>query len=80
MSIAAASTKVLKVEPGCRRACESRLNWLFDGPGMTAVIARIAPFAGSIEITRRGRVAGLGRASPDRLLCAARCSAGTIVV
>ena len=50
-SIAAASTNVLNVDPGWRRACESRLNWLLLRPGTTAVIARMAPFAGSIEIT-----------------------------
>ncbi len=51
MSTAAARTKVLKVEPAWRRACESRLNWFLRVPGVTAVIARMAPFAGLIEIT-----------------------------
>jgi hypothetical protein len=41
----------LKVEPAWRRACESRLNWFLFVPGVTAVIARMAPFAGLIEIT-----------------------------
>ena len=50
-STAAARTNVLKVEPGWRRAWESRLNWLFARPGTTAAIARIAPFAGSIEMS-----------------------------
>jgi hypothetical protein len=50
-STAAARTNVLKVEPDWRRACESRLNWFFLLPGITAVIARMAPFFGLIEIT-----------------------------
>ncbi len=49
-STAAARTNVLKVEPDCRRACESRLNWFFLFPGVTAVIARMAPFVGLIEM------------------------------
>ena len=49
--IAAASTKVLKVEPGCRRAWATRLNWLPVRPGVTAVMARMAPLAGLIETT-----------------------------
>ena len=48
---AAARTKVLNVEPDCRRAWESRLNWFLLFPGVTAVIARMAPFFGLIEIT-----------------------------
>jgi hypothetical protein len=50
-STAAARTKVLNVEPDWRRACDSRLNWFFLFPGITAVIARMAPFFGLIEIT-----------------------------
>ena len=68
LSIAAARTKVLNVEPGCRRACESRLNWLLRRPGITAVIARIAPFAGSIEITAAAGSLGSVSVSLDRLL------------
>ena len=49
-SIAAASTNVLNVEPDCRRACESRLNWFLLFPGVTAVMARMAPFFGLIEM------------------------------
>ncbi len=30
---AAASTNVLKVEPACRRAWATRLNWFFTRPG-----------------------------------------------
>ena len=50
-STAAARTKVLNVEPGCRLACERRLNWLFARPGTIAVIARIDPLAGSMEMS-----------------------------
>ena len=49
MLTAAASTNILKVEPACRFACATRLNWLPSLPGVTAVIALIAPVAGSIE-------------------------------
>ena len=41
----------MNVEPDCRRACESRLNWFLLLPGVTAVIARISPFRGLIEMT-----------------------------
>ena len=50
-STAAASTKVLNVEPGWRRACERRLNWFFGRFGTTAAIARIAPVRGLIEMS-----------------------------
>ena len=78
-SIAAARTKVLNVEPGWRRACESRLNWLLLRPGITAAIARMAPFAGSIEITAAAGSAG--SVSVFRIASwAAFCQRGTIVV
>ena len=48
-STAAVRTNVLNVEPACRRACATRLNWFPVAPGVTAAIARIAPFAGLIE-------------------------------
>ena len=48
-SIAAVRTKTLNVEPGWRRAWATRLNWLPVRPGVTAVIARMAPFAGLID-------------------------------
>src|SRR5437763_1102181 len=51
ISTAAVSTKTLKVEPGWRRACATRLNWLPVRPGVTAVIARMAPVAGLIDTT-----------------------------
>src|SRR5512134_2134054 len=47
-AIAAASTNVLNVEPACRRASDARLNWLPFFPGVTATIALMRPFAGSI--------------------------------
>ena len=66
---AAASTNVLKVEPGWRRACESRLNWLFRRPGITAAMARMAPVAGSIEtIAAAGSVRSF---RIDRIACSA---------
>ena len=48
---ASASTKVLNVEPACRRACAARLNWFPDRPGVTAVMVLIAPLRGSIATT-----------------------------
>ena len=76
---AAVRTNVLKVEPGCLRACESRLNWLFARPGTIAVIARIAPDLGSIEMTA---AAGSSRrvSVPEIASCARRCRRGSIVV
>ena len=59
LSTAAASTNVLNVEPGWRRACESRLNWFFGRFGMTAAIARIAPVRGLIEISAAAGSVGL---------------------
>ena len=46
---AAVRTIGLKVEPGCRRADDAKFTWFFGFPGLTSVIARIAPFAGLIE-------------------------------
>src|SRR5215212_2783013 len=46
-AIAVVSTIVLKVEPGCRRADDAKLTWFFGLPGLTSVIARIAPVCGS---------------------------------
>ena len=78
-STAAASTNALKVEPGCLRACESRLNWLFARPGTIAVIARIAPDPGSIEMT--AAAGSLRRVSvPEIASCARRWRRGSIVV
>ena len=39
----------MNVEPGWRRALVTKLNWLLLLPGVTAVIALIAPVRGSIE-------------------------------
>src|SRR4030095_15239886 len=47
--IASVSTKVLKEDPAWRRPWAARLNWLFFLPGISAVMARIAPFFGLIE-------------------------------
>src|SRR5437762_12599861 len=78
-AIAAVRTKTLNVEPGCRRACATRLNWLPVRPGVTAVIARIAPFAGLIETTAD---AGSFRRYMVSLIAfrAAACSLGLIVL
>src|ERR1043166_1023148 len=76
---AAASTNVLKVEPGWRRACETRLYWFLRSFGITPTIALIAPFRGSIETSAD---AGSVR-SVSVLVMAARawrCSRGLIVV
>ena len=50
-STAAARANVLKVEPACRWALVAKLNWFALFPGATAVMARMAPFRGSIETT-----------------------------
>jgi hypothetical protein len=78
-STAAVSTNVLNVEPGCRRACERRLNWLFARPGTIAVIARIAPVPGSIEMSA---AAGSSRrvSVPEIAWAASRWRRGRIVV
>ena len=47
--IAVVSTIVLNVDPGCRRAEEAKFTWFFGLPGLTSVIARIAPLRGLIE-------------------------------
>ena len=78
-STAAASTNVLNVEPGWRRACATRLNWLPVRPGVTAAIARIAPFAGLIETTRGRRVVAQVERVGDRP-ARGRLQAGLIVV
>ena len=77
-SIAAASTKVLKVEPACRVDCATRLNWL---PFVltTAVIARIAPVPGSTETIAAAGSVLYGRTSLIAFL-ARYCSRGSMVV
>src|SRR5436309_5962144 len=76
---AVVSAIILNVEPGCRRALVTKLNWLPRRPGVTAVIALIAPVRGSIEtIADDGSV---GRSSTCVIAAfAARCSEGLIVV
>ena len=78
-SIAAASTKVLNVEPACRFACERRLNWFRFMLGVTAVMARMAPLAGLIEMTA---AAGSSFSySVSRIaFCASRWKRGSMVV
>ena len=75
---AVASTNVLKVDPACRRAWAARLNSYFR-PGVTAVIARMAPFAGLIETT--ADAGSPGSSSDSRIeISAARWKRGLIVV
>ena len=54
----------------------ARLNWLLLRPGMTAVIARIAPFAGLIETTAAAGSSGSYSVSLDRLASRRAGSAG----
>ena len=46
---AVVNTSVLNVDPACLCAEERKLTWFFEFPGVTSVIARIAPFDGLIE-------------------------------
>jgi hypothetical protein len=77
--MASVRTKVLNDEPACRRPCAARLNWLFFFPGISAVIARIAPFFGLIETS-----AEAGSVFRFSVLCMAWVASfwnfGTIVV
>ncbi len=70
---------VLKVDPGWRAPLVTKLNWLPVFPGVTAVMARIAPLLGSIEtIADAGSV---GRSSTCvTAAVAARWSPGRMVV
>ena len=76
---AVVSAIVLNVEPGCRAPLVTKLNWLPVFPGVTAVIARIAPLLGSMEtIAAAGSV---GRSSTCvTATVAARCRPGRMVV
>ena len=47
--IAVASTSVLNVEPGCRWADDKKFTWFLELPGVTSVMARMAPFNGLME-------------------------------
>src|SRR5881394_3453937 len=77
--IAVASTNILKVDPGWRRADEAKLTWFLGSPGLTSVIARMAPFAGLIATTA---AAGSLEYGNVRLIAssASRCRRGSIVV
>ena len=76
---AVVSAIVLKVEPGCRRALVTKLNWFPCRPGVIAVIALIAPFRGSIETS--AAAGSVGSVSTCEIAAvAARCSPGLIVV
>ena len=72
-------TIALKVEPGWRRADDAKFTWFFGLPGLTSVIARIAPFPGLIET-----IAAAGSVESGSVLLIAfsakRCRRGSIVV
>jgi hypothetical protein len=77
--IASVRVNVLKAEPAWRRPCAAMLNWRFFLPGITAVIARMAPFFGLIET--RAEAGSDGRLSVFFIaLTASRCNRGTMVV
>src|SRR5438046_1618990 len=70
-STAAARTKTLKVEPGCRLAWATRLNWFPVEPGVTAVVAtreRLLRRVERIEVGRRLRQPGEQRGLRERQL------------
>ena len=69
----------LNVEPGWRRALVTKLNWFPLWPGVTAVIALIAPFRGSIETIAAAGSVGSVRTCVIAAV-AAFCSPGLIVV
>src|SRR2546426_11045329 len=77
--IAVVSTIVLKVDPGWRRADDAKFTWFLGLPGLTSVIARIAPLLGLIETIA---AAGSDESGSVRLiaLSAIRCSRGSMVV
>ena len=76
---AVVSAIVLNVEPGWRRALVTKLNWLPVWPGVTAVIALIAPVRGSIEtIADAGSVGSVSTC--EIAAVAAVCRPGLIVV
>jgi len=69
----------LKVEPGWRRPCETRLYWLSFFPGAIPTIALIAPVRGSIAISAEaGSVLSVTRSRIA--FFASRWSRGSIVV
>ena len=72
-------TNVLKVEPACRRACATRLNWFLRLFGVTAAMARIAPFRGLMATSAAaGSPRSFSVSRIDRT--AARWKRGSIVV
>ena len=77
--IAVVRTIVLKVDPGCRRADEAKFTWFLGFPGLTSVIARIAPLCGLIETIA---AAGSLEYGSVRLIASSanRCRRGSIVV
>src|SRR5438093_8070685 len=77
--IAVVSTIVLNVDPGWRRADDAKLTWFWGLPGLTSVIARIAPLLGLIETIA---AAGSDASGSVRLIAARaiRCRRGSMVV
>src|ERR671937_3281856 len=78
-SIAVARSNILNVEPGWRRADDAKFTWFFGFPGLTSVIARMAPFAGLIDTIA---AAGSVEYGSVRLIAmsASRCRRGSIVL
>src|SRR5687768_17002732 len=77
--MASVSTNVLNADPACRRPCAAMLNCRFFFPGMTAVIARMAPFFGLME-TIADAGSDFWLSVCFIALTARRCRRGTIVV
>ena len=77
--IAVVSTIVLKVDPGWRRADDAKFTCVLGFPGLTSVIARIAPLLGLIETMA---AAGSVEAGSVLLIAfsAKRCRRRSIVV
>src|SRR6266576_6823382 len=77
--IAVVSTIVLNVDPGWRRADEAKFTWFLGFPGLTSVIARIAPLLGLIETIA---AAGSDESGSVRLIAssAIRCRRRSMVV
>ena len=73
------SAIVLNVDPGWRAPLVTKLNWLPVVPGVTAVIARIAPVRGSMDtIAAAGSVRSFSTCFTAAV--AAFCNPGWMVV
>src|SRR5262249_62150992 len=77
-STAVVSTIALNVEPGWRRADDAKLTWFRGVPGLTSVIARIAPFAGLVAT--HAAAGSLGEEGVRLIACSAsRGDRGSLV-